>query len=255
MQRALLKPQCVVRHAKREKSMTPKPIAFLALLLAVTFAASPLFVADFNGFDADQFPVPQDNPPVQPAGYAFAIWGVIYLWLIAGMGFGALRRANDAAWHAMRLPLCGSLAVGTIWLAAAVRSPIWASILIWVMLGAALVALFRAPKTDAWWAALPVGLYAGWLSAASSVSLGLLSAGYGWLDAQTAALAFVFFALVFASAIQSTLRRAPTYGLAVIWALIGIVVHNLNGDPTVAALAGGGAIALLIPTWKAARAG
>lgn len=233
--------------------MTPKRTAFLALLLAMAFALSPLVVADFDGFDADQFPVPQNDPPVQPAGYAFAIWGIIYLWLIAGLGFGVLRRSEDAAWHAMRIPLCASLAIGTVWLAVAVRSPVWASILIWAMLLTALLALFRAPKIDIGWAALPVGLYAGWLSAASSVSLGLLTAGYGVLDASTAALVFVFLALVFSSAIQSTLRRAPTYGLAAIWALIGIVVHNINGDQTVAALAGGGAIALLVPTWKAAR--
>lgn len=234
--------------------MSPKSVALVAVVLALAFAVSPLFVADFNGFDPDQFPVPQVDPPVQPAGYAFAIWGVIYVWLIIGLGFGALRRADDVNWHAMRLPLCLSLAIGTMWLAVAVRSPIWASILIWAMLVSALVALYRSPRQDIWWAALPVGLYAGWLSAASSVSLGLVTAGYGWLDAPTAALVFVFFALVFASSIQSTLRRAPSYGIAVIWALVGIVVHNLNGDQTVAALAGGGAIALVVPTWKAARA-
>ncbi|MDW3222458.1 MAG: hypothetical protein R8G34_06140 [Paracoccaceae bacterium] len=234
--------------------MTPKTVAFAAVALALGFAASPLLVADFNGFDPDQFPVPQIDPPVQPAGYAFAIWGIIYVWLIIGLGFGALRRADDTDWHAMRLPLCLSLAIGSIWLAVAVRSPIWASVLIWAMLLSALVALYRSPRQDIWWAALPVGLYAGWLSAASCVSLGLITAGYGWLDSATAALVFVFFALVFASSVQSTLRRAPTYGIAVIWALVGIVIHNLNGDQTVAALAGGGAIALLVPTWKAARA-
>ena len=92
--------------------MTSKMTAFATFALSLAFAASPVLVADFNGFDADQFPVPQDDPPVQPAGYAFAIWGVIYLWLIAGMGFGLLRRADDAGWQAMRGPLCLSLAVG-----------------------------------------------------------------------------------------------------------------------------------------------
>ena len=40
------------------------------------FAVSPLFTQGFNGFEPDQFPVPQDDPPVQPAGYAFSIWGL-----------------------------------------------------------------------------------------------------------------------------------------------------------------------------------
>ena len=38
-------------------------IALLTFLLAIGFAASPLFVSGFNGFSPDQFPIPQDNPP------------------------------------------------------------------------------------------------------------------------------------------------------------------------------------------------
>lgn len=232
-----------------------KITAYLCVLLCITFAGSTLWVPGFGGFDADQFPVPQNDPPVQPIGDTFTIWGVIYLWLLVGMGYGAWQRRDDAAWHAMRVPLCLSLAVGSIWLAVAVRTPIGASILIWVMLITALIALFRAPKGDTVWAALPVGLYAGWLSAASCVSLGLLAAGYGYMDETTAAFVFIFMALVLASSLQSTLGRAPTYGLGVIWALGGIVVQNLGTAPNVAAVAGGGAVALLIPTWKAGRRG
>ena len=230
-----------------------KAIAYLTALLTLSFAGSSLWVPDFGGFDADQFPVPQENPPVQPAGYAFAIWGLVYLWLIIGMAYGALKRADNADWHKMRVPLCISLAIGSIWLAVAVASPVWAAILIWAMLITALYALFRAPATDTAWALLPVGLYAGWLSAASCVSLGLLAAGYGYTSAEVAAYIFIFVALVLASAVQSQLNRAPTYGLAAIWALIAIVVQNMSSDPTIAALAAGGAAALCLPTWRAAR--
>ncbi|MCV3272598.1 tryptophan-rich sensory protein [Roseobacter sinensis] len=233
--------------------MSPRLLAALTAALTLSFAASPLLVPDFGGFEPDQFPVPQVAPPVQPAGYAFAIWGVIYLWLIVGMGFGLLRRAQDPRWQAMRAPLCVSLAVGTSWLPVAVQSPVWAAVLIWVMLLSALLALYRAPEADRIWAAYPIGLYAGWLSAASCVALGLVSAGYGYLDAQAAALIFVFIALVLASAVQSSLRRTPTYALAVIWALVAVVVQNRAGDQLIAALAAGGAAALLIPAYKALR--
>ena len=231
-----------------------RPItAALSLLLALSFAVSPLLVPDFGGFDPNQFPVPQNDPPVQPKGYAFGIWGVIYLWLILGLGYGFLTRREDADWHAMRQPLCVSLAVGTIWLAVAVQSPIWASVLIWVMLGTALLALFRAPRHDVWTASFPVGLYAGWLSAASCVSLGLLAAGYGWMSQGTAATVFILLAIVIAATVQSALRRAPSYGIAVIWALVAVVVQNLATSPGIAALAAGGAVALLLPSWRAAR--
>lgn len=231
-----------------------KLVAILTVALCLSFAGSTLWVPDFGGFEADQFPVPQENPPVQPAGYAFAIWGLIYAWLLVGMGYGLWKRAEDPDWHAMRVPLCLSLAVGSIWLPVAVQSAVWAAILIWAMLLPALIALFRAPKGDTVWALAPVGLYAGWLSAASCVALGLVAAGYGYLDAETAAYVFIFLALVLASAVQNQLRRAPSYGVAVAWALAAIVVQNLDSNPTVAALAGGGAIALLFPVWKAWRA-
>lgn len=178
---------------------------------------------------------------------------MIYLWLLAGMGFGLWKRREDADWHPMRLTLIPSLGVGTVWLAVAVRSPVWAAILIWLMLVAALIALFRSPREDRWYAALPLGLYAGWLSAASCVSLGLLAAGYGYLTETNAALAAIFLALVLASAVQNQLKRAPSFGIAVIWALVAVVVQNIGSNMTVAALAAGGAAALMVPTFKAWR--
>jgi ABC-type transport system involved in cytochrome c biogenesis permease subunit len=126
-------------------------------------------------------------------------------------------------------------------------------VLIVVMLVGALVALFKSPRDNSAFAALPVGLYAGWLSAATCVSLGLLTAGYGWISADTAGLIFVTLAILVAAAVQSTLMRAPTYGIAVIWALVGVVVQNYSTSPSVAALAAGGAIALLLPTFRSWR--
>lgn len=230
-------------------------VAYLCFILSLTFAASPYFTPSFSGFDPNQFPFPQDNPPVQPAGYAFAIWGVIYGWLIIGLGWGLWQARDDAQWHDMRKPLIVSLATGTAWLAVAVASPIWASVLIWVMLLSALTALFLAPVADTTWAAWPVGLYAGWLSAASCVSIGLLTAGYGWLDETTAGIVFVSLAIVIGCFVQAALGRAPTYGIAVIWALVAVGIANLESVPLVAYIAGGGALVMVVPTLTAFRKG
>jgi hypothetical protein len=224
----------------------------LVLVLALAFAISPIWVPDFGGFDADQFPIPQDNPPVQPAGYAFAIWGLIYLWLIVGACFGAWKRWNDPKWAAMRLPLAMSLVVGAVWLPVAVLSPVWATILIWAMLLTALWALWRSPRADGWAAAWPVGLYAGWLSAASFVALGLMLAGYGWTNDTVAAVIMIGAASALAFGVQMWLARAPTYGIAVIWALVAIAVRGgfaLDNVSVVLALAGA-----VLMTWPTLRA-
>ncbi|MCW1930903.1 tryptophan-rich sensory protein [Pararhodobacter zhoushanensis] len=199
---------------------------FLVLLVAVTFAVSPFFVTSFAGFDPALFPVPQDDPPVQPAGYAFSIWGLIYAWLIIGAGFGLWKRAQDPAWQPMRPALFVSLGLGTFWLAMAERTPIGATVLIWAMLVAALVALWRTTRADRWLQQAPVAIYAGWLTAASSVSIGLLLAGWGWTGATPAALVALVVALALALNVQARLPRAPEYGLTVIWALVAVVVQN-----------------------------
>ena len=78
--------------------------AILAFITAVIFALSPLFVSDFAGFGPHQFPIPQIDAPINPARYAFAIWGLIYFWLVVSMGFGlSMIAAIYPAWRSARL--------------------------------------------------------------------------------------------------------------------------------------------------------
>ncbi|MGR3272592.1 hypothetical protein DU478_06005 [Thalassococcus profundi] len=200
--------------------------SILTLIAALAFAASPWLAPGFNGFSPDQFPVPQDDPPVQPAGYAFAIWGLIYVWLIAGAAYGAVKRGDDPDWAEMRPPLVLSLALGAVWLPLAQVSVLGATVLIWIMLATALRSLFRVGDTDRAWQQAPVAVYAGWLTAASSVSVGLVLAGYGLLPETPAALLALCLGLAIALTVQYRLHRAPEYGITVIWALVGIIVAN-----------------------------
>ena len=204
------------------------------------------------GFTADQLPYPQIDPPVQPAGYAFAIWGLIYSWLVVSAVFGVWKRRSDAAWDHVRAPLMISLAVGTPWLAIANASAVWATITIFIMAAAAIVALIRTPKVDGWWLQAPVGIYAGWLTAASFVSLGSTAAGYG---IALGSLGWAYLAIILALGVTlAVIARKPTapeYGITVIWALIGIIVANLSGAVGVMILAAAGIIVVAGATWKA----
>ncbi|MFW2542595.1 hypothetical protein ACN2XU_08130 [Primorskyibacter sp. 2E107] len=221
-------------------------LAILCFLAAVGFAASPLLAPGFGGYEASQFPVMIEEPPVQPSGYAFSIWGLIFAWLVVGTGFGLLRRWDDPDWTPGRLPLFVSLAVGVNWLPVAMHYPVIATGMIWVMLAGALLSLFRVGDTDRWLQQAPVAIYAGWLTAASCVGLGVVLGGYGWLPPTPAALVSLALALVISVVVQYRLHRAPEYGITVIWALVAVIVANSHPfNAAVAGLALLGIIAIL----------
>ncbi|MDP5084121.1 MAG: hypothetical protein NWQ23_01785 [Yoonia sp.] len=219
--------------------------AYLTLIFTLSFVVSPALTSPFSGFRADQLPVPQIDPPVQPEGYAFAIWGLIYGWLVVSAVFGIGKRKTNPAWNRARQPLIVSLAVGTPWLAVANASAVWATVLIFVMAAGAIMALLRAPQKDIWWFKVPVGIYAGWLTAASFVSLGSTSAGYAILtDAMGWAYIGILGALIVTLPVMIR-TKAPSYGLTVIWALVGIIVANGTQIWTVSALATAGVVVIL----------
>ena len=230
--------------------------ALLTLILSLTFAIAPALSDPFSGFREDQLPFPQIDPPVQPAGYAFAIWGLIYVWLVVSAAYGLWKRPHDSDWNRARLPLIISLAVGTPWLAIANTSALWATFLIFVMAEGAIAALLRAPRRDIWWFRVPVGIYAGWLTAAAFVSLGSTAAGYGFL---TGPVGWAYICISGALVVTTlVLRRAasPAYGVTVIWALFAIVVGNGTARIDISILAALGAVMIAILTraaWLNAR--
>lgn len=217
--------------------------AILTLFFTATFVGSSFF-SSFTGFESNQLPIPQIDPPIQPAGYAFAIWGLIYGWLIVSAVFGVWKRATDPAWDVMRAPLIVSLIIGTPWLWVATQSAIAATIMIFAMAISAILATLWAPRSDRWWARKPVAIYAGWLTAASFVSLGSTMAGYGiGFDSQGWAYAGIVLAFIVTISVQLKAPYARAYGLTVVWALVGIIVAN--GVSGVTALAVVGIVAIM----------
>ncbi len=219
--------------------------ALITLIVTITFVVSPALTSPFSGFRADQLPVPQIDPPVQPAGYAFAIWGLIYGWLVVSAIYGIWKRSGDPAWDRARLPLVISLGVGTPWLAVANTSAVWATVMIFMMALTAILALMRAPQADYWTFKTPVAIYAGWLTAASFVSLGSTAAGYHIITDQIGwAYLGIIGALVVSSLVLLRTAAAP-YGLTIVWALIAIIAANRLDNWPVSALAAAG-IAIML---------
>lgn len=214
--------------ARPAPSNTSRMKAILVLCASVAFAMSPVLSPGFSGFSPDQFPVPQVDPPIQPMGLTFAaIWTVIYAWLIAMALYGLLKRADDAGWDAPRWPLFASLVIGAAWIPVANLSPIWATVLIWIMWATALAALLSAPARDRGWLQAPLGLYAGWLTAAAPVGTAVLATGYGAAPVTWIHAAFLLLASWIALAVARLAPRpVPVYLAALVWAVLGIVIDN-----------------------------
>lgn len=228
--------------------------ALILLLVTVAFGLAPLVTPPFTGYDPSLFPVEIGRPAIQPAGYAFSIWSVIYLWLIVHAVYGLWKRADDPVWAPTRLPLTVAIGVGVVWLWIAGQSAIWGTVTIWIMAVAALAAFLRAPtEPDRWLLSGPLAIFAGWLTAAAAVSTGVLIAGYGVLSNVGSALAMLALALVIALVVQGRKARMPVYGLTVVWALAGVIVVNWGDLPMVAwvAVAGAGVMLGAVAwTWR-----
>lgn len=225
-------------------------LPILTFVATVAFLAAPFLADTFTGFDADRFPVPQINPPVQPAGYAFAIWGLIYAWLAVLAVVGVTIRRDARAWQSVHLPLMLSLGPGALWLWVAGFAPLAATVLIFWMLGCAIWALLCTPAQDRWLLRVPVALYAGWLTAAAHVSLGVAIGGYGLASGEGAAVIAVVAATLVALGVSWLRPNAPEYGAAVIWAFIAVIIANMPGATQVA---GATLVALLLVVAMTAR--
>lgn len=215
--------------------------AILVLLATAAFLVAPAVTPPFTGYAPGLFPVEIARPFIQPAGYAFSIWGVIYLWLAVHAVLGLWHRA-DPAWDRVRWTHLLAVSLGSVWLAIAGGWPITATLAILVMAAAAVTSFLRAdPAVDRWWVQAPLGLFAGWLTAASAVSSGVVLAGYGWLGNTGSAVLMLALVLAVAITVQTRRPSMPTYSVSVVWAIIGVAVVNWDEASGLALLALAGA--------------
>ncbi len=183
-----------------------------------------------------------------PAGYAFAIWGLIYLLLIAfvihqwvaWMRLGEDRELKQTGfWFAI-----ANIGNG-IWIYAWLNMHIGASLLIIFILLLSLTMLTKRLRLELWDAPLriivfvwwPITIYLGWIivAAVANVSVFLVSIGWKggflsevtWAIIMTGIATIIYLLLIY----YRNMREAAFVG---IWALIAIAVRYWNIHPEVA---------------------
>lgn len=204
-----------------------------------------------------------------PAGYVFAIWGVIYLGLAAYTIYQALpSQADDPTLRKISLYYWVSSVANSVWVLLwhYERFPI--TLLAMVVILLALIATYTTLKDDAafsagarlWFVVVPFSIYLGWITVAtvaniSQVLVFLGWGGWGLAPALWAAIMVVVAALV---GIMMAIRfGSVAYNLVLIWAFIGIAYKQADNSllfTTTLLGVGLAAVAVLLGYFRSRRA-
>jgi len=188
-------------------------------------------------------------PLLIPAGYAFSIWGPIYLGLIAFPIYQLVKkRDNHPAWIPLRLWYAGNVVANGLWLAAASYDWLILSVGIIVFM---LISLFRINvllrriaadrATHSYWLEqLVFKLYFAWITLATvlNVTAALYFyewSGFGFTDKSWTIIMIVVAAIV--AGITAFRFRDPVYCGVVSWAFLALTLRHWENLPVLAYIA------------------
>ena len=209
-------------------------IVFYALTLTINGLAGTTLL---NGRTTAQVSDLYYNP-FTPAGFVFAIWGVIYFLLFVFVFYQALPKQSDKPFQKQ---------IGVLFLLSGIFNVVWlflwqydfiiASVFVMFALLTTLSAIYlrllvgksSAPLREKLCVHLPFSVYLGWITVASiaNIAAALVSArwnGFG-LGADSWALVAMGVALI-ATLGAIVARRDFAYSFVVVWALAGIAVEQ-----------------------------
>jgi hypothetical protein len=175
---------------------------------------------------------------VTPAGYVFAIWGIIYLLLGVFVVYQFLPNnrtkvfQRDVWWLFV---ISGILNV--LWIFAWQYEQLIISVIIMIALLAVLIILYlsldigrsRAPLKEKLAVHLPFSVYLGWITIATIANISAMLVSLGWdgfgISPESWAILIIIVADVIAILVALT-RRDVAYELVFIWAFVGIAANQ-----------------------------
>ncbi len=181
---------------------------------------------------------------ITPAGYVFAIWGIIYILLGVFLVYQALPSQKDKPFQKQ----IGGLfiltsAFNVVWLFFWQNELLPISVVVIVAFLASLIAIYlrlNIGKSDVGLKErlcvhVPFSVYLGWVTIATIANIAVTLVSVGWdgfgLSLQTWAILVLAVALILDLAVIAT-RRDIAYSLVFIWALAGIAV-NQTANPSI----------------------
>ncbi|MDP3801286.1 hypothetical protein [Brevundimonas sp.] len=245
----------IVRPTAAQK--TRRLIVLAAAIFAVAIGQSQVLLG--WGQSPAEFSADGDAT-LRVAGYAFAVWGLIYLWLLVYAVRQALPWTGESLLiHRLGWPsVAALLGIGWWVVAAAFDWEAATVVLIFASLAALLLPLLanagaiRAlPRFDrdrlmtVW----PLAMLAGWLTVAAPLNLITVATGDGALPDTLSPTVWAILAMVgvSAAALGVTQRlRTLAYGLPIAWGLVGAFTAEQARNPMLAYAALAAAVAVLV---------
>ncbi len=173
-----------------------------------------------------------------PAGYAFSIWGLIFLGLVVYAVWQLLPVARNLSLpDALAKPLTLASVATAAWVVLFAYEQIIPSVgVMLLILGSLIVVYGRARRRifmDAApaWVGVPFSLYLGWISVASAINITIGLREMGWQTADNLSVTLtlgLLFVIVALSLIMSRAFRDMVFPLVVAWALVAIWVVRLR---------------------------
>lgn len=191
---------------------------------------------------------------VTPSGYAFAIWSLIYLGLIAFSIYQALPSNRDnPRFRNIRTLYIANCAANCFWIYLWHHDSILASLAVMFFLLATLVLINvvlqkSASTVEFWLARVPFSLYFGWVTVATilNFTIALVFLDVSASESNSIILSSI---LIVAAAVLGVLIRFRlglfAYPLAIAWALTAIAVKQ-SGKTAIVVCAAFGVIVLLV---------
>lgn len=202
------------------------------------------------------------------AGYAFAIWGPIFLLDIVFAIRQVFVGSADARLRRVRVLTAFGFALTSVWMLVFTRQWFWSAlVVIWASLACMLAAAWLASETarqarGPWWQWLPLSLHAGWVSLAAFLNVAQVVVAFALFSTDhMLAWTLVLFALAggLLAFVLIKLRGNPWYALAAVWGLVGVYVgqrhSSLPGAETAASVALALAVLLAVLAMAAYRHG
>ncbi len=177
-----------------------------------------------------------------PAGFTFAIWGVIYILLLGHSIYQLINREEmfkNEDFKMIGFWFAFSSIINTIWIFTWHYEIIWLSLILMIMILVSLIAInFRLriavlTKKEILFVRTPFAVYFGWITVATIANFTTFFVSINWNQFGLTEVFWTVTMIIIGALVgfvSMLFYRSFSYGLVIIWAYLGIAIKHLSAD-------------------------